>query len=234
MWYLVSFIFLLILYILGIVVIKNINKNKTIDILIPIIVFILYLVCVLYMYNKVGLNDWNFLNVLPTANVSPFMFFGVVVIFFIPDCIKKYVNTLISFLSLGMFCAGMINLIFNAIRDYNFYLNFVLDSLIHMLFSLYGIYLFKTRQVCVEKYKQVISGLIIIVVAVIMLILNLIFKTSFFGLSLYGDHNIYNVVLCKSSVLSAIVYFSGLMLVLIFGFIYQKLLFARYINKNMA
>lgn len=224
MWYLISLIILFFIYAIGIIFIKQINRNKIIDILIPILIFTLYLVCVLYLYNTAGISDWNFLNALPTANVSPFMFCSVIIIILLPENIKKYGYTLISFLSLGMFCAGAIALIFNAIRDYNFYWNFVLDSVIHVLLSLYGIYLAKTVQIFKTKNKQVISCFVIIFVALTMLILNLIFKTSFFGLSLNGGHNIYNVVLCNSSILSAIIYFVGLSIVLFSGYIFQKII----------
>ena len=50
-----------------------------------------------------------------------------------------------------------------------------------------------------------------------MLVLNLIFDTSFFGLSLRGKHNIYNNVLTNNSYLSAALYFFGLICVLLMG-----------------
>jgi hypothetical protein len=65
-----------------------------------------------------------------------------------------------------------------------------------------------------------------------MLVLNAIFKTAFFWLSLYGAHSIYNVVICKSSILSAILYFMGLMFVLLFGYFYQKFLEEIIYNKS--
>ena len=227
MWYLVSFFILTILYVFGIFLIKYINKNRMINMLIPVMIFSLYLVCLVYLFFKVGVHDWNFKNVLPTANISPFMFSLIVLIPMLPNHIKKHLNTLVSSLALGMFVAGSLTLLFNAWRDYNFYWNFFLDSFIHILFSLYGIYLYKTEQVFYEKKKQVLSSSIIVCVAVIMLILNLIFETSFFGLSLYGNHNIYNIVVCKNSILSAVIYFFGLICVLFFGLIYQKIIYQR-------
>ena len=66
--------------------------------------------------------------------------------------------------------------------------------------------------------------MLIIGVAVIMLILNLIFKTSFFGLSMYGNHNIYTIVICESSIISAIIYFEGLTILLGLGSLYLKVI----------
>ena len=57
-----------------------------------------------------------------------------------------------------------------------------------------------------------------------MLILNTVFDKAFFGLSLNGKHNIYNMVLTDSSLLSAVIYFLGLLLVLFLGFFYSKLM----------
>ena len=57
-----------------------------------------------------------------------------------------------------------------------------------------------------------------------MIILNLIFDTSFFGLSLRGKHSIYNMVLVSNSFLSAFIYFTGLAIVLAISFVLQKIL----------
>ena len=57
-----------------------------------------------------------------------------------------------------------------------------------------------------------------------MLVLNLIFKTAFFGLSLYGEHNIYNNRIFESGIVSALAYFWGLSFVLLAGYFYQKVL----------
>lgn len=57
-----------------------------------------------------------------------------------------------------------------------------------------------------------------------MLIVNLIFDTTYFGLSLYGKHTIYNTVLVEESWLSAVIYCVGLGSVLWLGYIYSLLM----------
>ena len=52
----------------------------------------------------------------------------------------------------------------------------------------------------------------------------LLFLESYFGLSLKGKHNIYNMVLVKNSYLSAFLYLFGLGAVLLLGYGYNKLL----------
>ena len=64
----------------------------------------------------------------------------------------------------------------------------------------------------------------IIGAAFFMMILNVIFDTAFFGLSLNGKHNIYNFVLTDNSYLSAALYFLGLLCVLGLGCLYSYLL----------
>ena len=53
-----------------------------------------------------------------------------------------------------------------------------------------------------------------------MMIVNVIFDTAFFGLSLNGKHNIYNFVLTNNAYLSAALYFFGLICVLGLGYLY--------------
>ena len=225
MYYLIAGIVLLVFYILAVLFIKTkVNQNKVLDVLFPVSIFLIYLFCLSRIYLDVGFSDWNFQNSLPTANVSPFMFSTVLIICILPSDIKKYARTLISLLAFGMVIAGMITMIFNYLRDYKFHLNIFLDSFVHILISLYGVYLLKTKQIYKETKKQMISGAVIVVVALIMLSLNLIFSTSFFGLSFTGSHNIYNVVVCKSAALSMVIYFIGLIVVLVSGMLYQKIL----------
>ena len=107
---------------------------------------------------------------------------------------------------------------------YKFHLHFVLDYTNHIILSLWGIYLIKSKQITLNRKDSNISSLILISIATIMLILNIIFDTAFFGLSLNGNHNIYNVVLVKNSYLSALIYYLGMLFVLSLGYIFQKLL----------
>lgn len=84
------------------------------------------------------------------------------------------------------------------------------------MLSLFGVYLVCSDMASLKRRDALIGGGIIVFAAVIMFILNLILHTSFFGLSLYGEHDIYNVVLTDSGIFSAALYFMGLLSVLIF------------------
>jgi hypothetical protein len=191
------------------------------------LIFTLYIIVMVRIYISVGFYEWNFQNILPVANVSPFMFALALVMHIFPQKIKKHIYLLISLLSVGMLLSATFNCIYNASINYKFHVHFLCDYLAHILLSLWGIYQIKSKQVTLCKKNSLISGAIIFGVAFTMLILNLIFDTAFFGLSLNGKHNIYNVVITKSSALSALVYFVGLGVVLLLGYFFSLLFAAK-------
>ncbi len=224
MLYLIVLLLLLTLYVATIFLMKKFTKTNLTNIIFLSVSYLCYLSLVLIVFLDVGINDWNFLNTLPTANVSPFMFSILPIYFVLPKTIKKYFLTLISLLSVGMLISVIFSCFYNFSIGYKFHPHFLLDYVAHMSLSLWGIYLVKSKQIALTKKECFIGGLIIVAVAFVMMILNVIFDTSFFGLSLNGKHNIYNKVLVENSYLSALIYFCGLTIVLVLGFLYNKLL----------
>jgi hypothetical protein len=194
--------------------------------------YLFYGYLVAYFYFDVGVKDWNFLNTLPTANVSPFMFFFSPFILFSPKKIRKYLFTLISLLSVGMALSTIVGCLGNCVANYKIHVHFIADCIAHILLSLWGIYLIKTKQTSISKKNCLVASAVIFGVALTMMGLNLLFDTAFFGLSLRGKHNIYNNVLVSSSYLSAFLYFLGLGIVLLLGFALQKLLLLKVWNKR--
>jgi hypothetical protein len=141
-----------------------------------------------------------------------------------PKAIRKYLLTLVALLSFGMAVAGLGGALGFMLRNYKFHWHTTMDCLAHILISLWGVYIVKSGQVELTPKKAIRSGAIIVSVAFIMFVLNLIYHKAFFGLSLYGEHNIYNVRLFENGVVSAIAYFLGLCLVLSTGYFYQKII----------
>lgn len=225
MKYLIVFAVLLAIYIVGVLLAKYLAKYKNVvNVLFVIAIFMSYLYIVRYMYYDVGPDDWNFRNTMPTANVSPFMFCLTPFILIMPKTIRKYLMTLVVLLSLGMVVAGLGGALGFVARNYKFHWHITMDCLAHVLISLWGVYLLKSGQVELTPKKAIRAGAIIVSVALIMLVLNLIYHKAFFGLSLYGEHNIYNVRFFESGVVSTIAYFLGLCFVLCTGYFYQKIL----------
>ena len=224
MLYIISAVILLVLYALTIRYMTLMRKTRLWNAIFTVLIFSYYIYVAVTVYRSVGFNDWNFKNVLPVANVSPFMFTLVPLIHLLPMKVKKHFYLLISLLSIGMLLSAILGCIYNASINYKFHVHFLSDYLAHVFLSLWGVYLVKSGQVSLTKKNCLISSSIIIGSALCMLILNLIFDTSFFGLSLRGKHNIYNNVLTESSYLSALLYFVGLSGVLGLGYLYSRLL----------
>ena len=212
---------------------KFTNKNIT-NFFFFIITYISYLSLALIIYLDVGFNDWNFQNVLPTANVSPFMFFIMPIYFILPKKLKQYFLLLISLLSVGMFLSPCVNCIYFHSISYAFHIHFVLDYIAHFSLFLWGIYIIKSHQVELNIKNTFVSAFCIISVATIMLILNVIFDTTFFGLSLNGKHTIYNQILVSNSYLSALIYFIGLIVVLLLGYTFQFIINKFSRRKNIT
>ena len=207
-------------------------KNQTItNLVFVLIIDICYLTVVIVALIKNGPNDWNFQNTLPTANISPFMFTVAPLFFVFPKTVKKYFALLISLLAVGMILSPSISCIHWLIVGYKFHVSFLFDYIAHFAMSLWGVYLIQSKQIDLKIKDSLISGSIIFAVAFTMIIINLIFDTSFFGLSLRGKHNIYNQVLVDNSYLSALIYFTALALLLVCGYLFQKLLMF-LINKR--
>ena len=224
MGYIITAVCLVAFYALAIWGMRYITKPSLVNALASTLIFSLYLYVVLHAYLSVGFYDWNFQNTLPTANVSPFMFSLMPLAWILPKKARGYFFLLISLLSFGMLCSSILSCAYNAARDYAFHLNFLADYVAHILLSLWGVYIVRSKQVVLTGRECVKSGALIVGVAFVMLILNLIFDTAFFGLSLTGKHNIYNVVLVKSSLLSAVLYISGLVAILFLGYAFNKIL----------
>ena len=217
-------------YILWVKNMGRIGCHRLVNIIASLSVYLMYLSLVYVVYSDVGFYDWNFQNTLPMANVSPFMFSVMPLTWILPKGAKKYLYLLISLLSVGMLFSAISSSLYNAIIGYKFHWHFMLDYVAHLILSAWGIYLVKSGQVTLCKRDCLISGSLIVGVAFVMMMLNVMLDTAFFGLSLNGKHNIYNNVIVDSSALSALIYFVGLVVVLLLGYGFNKILSKTYKN----
>lgn len=220
--YILSLLILLTIY-FGVIYLMKYMKNVCLwNFIFVILVHISYFSLVIKIGLDVGLHDWNFKNTLLTANVSPFMFTSLLLFYVLPKKIKKYYMTLISLLSVGFLLAVIFNASYFQSINYSFHYHFLFDYIAHLSLSLLGIYFIRSGQIDLSKKSSIIGGLIIITVAIIMMVLNIILDTSFFGLSLNGKHNIYNNVIVAHSYISALIYYCGLSAVLFLGYLVMK------------
>ena len=206
------------LFAVGLCLMKYIRNFKAPNIIFPVLVFALYLSLCIYVYKTdTDPTRWNFLNTLPIANISPFTFSIMPLLLILPKKAKEPIYLLISMMTIGMFFSTALGCIGNAVRNYNFHPHFMLDYMAHVVLAAYGVYLIRTGTAKFSIKNCLVSGSLIYGVAFVMLILNVIFDKAFFGLSLNGKHNIYNMVLVENSYLSALIYFVGLGAVLALG-----------------
>ena len=221
-FYLLALLLLCATYLATLFCMKYMKNHTVTNLVFVCLTVVPYVVRSVIIYNDVGLYDWNFTNTLPTANVSPFMFTLVAFVLLLPKKVKKPLFLLVSLLSVGMFLSSAGGCVYNAVINYKFHFHFLLDYVSHFALSLFGIYLVRSKQIDFSTKNCLISGGIIFACATVMLLLNVIFDTAFWGLSLNGKHNIYNVVVTSNSYLSAVLYYLGLGIILFGGYIVSR------------
>ena len=107
--YLITIFVFLIIYVVVFILMKRFTNKAITNLIFFLLVFPFYAAHLLVIYLEVGPKDWNFINSLPISNISPFMFFIVPLFFFLPPKVRKYFETSITLLSLGMLCAPIIS-----------------------------------------------------------------------------------------------------------------------------
>ncbi len=220
--YVISLAILNLIFLVFYFLILKYKAKCKINLVFILCIFTIYCATLLIQLLTQGSNSKAFIDTLPTSNISPFVFSTL------PLCLlnKKLQNLIFPlavFLSVGMLCSVEISH-YRFIHDklsYNFALS--LDGLNHILYVIFGIYLITTNQVKLNlKTFLSVCGTILSVVG-LMIVLNIVFQTSFFGLNFYGKHQIYNIVVCSSGIMSAVIYVTGLLLFLILGYLFQLL-----------
>jgi len=224
-YYIAAVLFSIVLYAAGLLFMKYLVQfRKFCDIDFPALIFILYFIEIVLLLVDVKIEDWSYLTLLPLGNVGPFMFFTLPFYFLLPKKVRKYVLTLVALLSPAMLLYGIMRGVTLVVAGTKAYASYVLDIICHVVFAVYGVYLVRSEQVDIDIKRSLIAGAILFGVSILMLILNAIFRTSFFGLSVYGEHNLYNIIYIKSAVLSIFVFFIAFAALLTIGYFFQKYL----------
>ena len=184
-------------------------------------IFTLYCITLLIQLLSQGSNSKAFIDTVPTSNISPFVFCTLPLCLF--KRLRNFIFPMIVFLSVGIILSVEIShyRFINENLEYNIALS--LDGLNHMLYALFGVYLVVSNQVQLSLKSFIYGCISILTIVATMILLNLIFHTSFFGLNLYGNHSIYDIVITTSSVLSSLIYVLGLIIFLFLGLLFQFL-----------
>ena len=222
---------LLAVYVAVLLNMKRMKNTKAVNFVFFAVTYLFYILYLLKLAEGVGIRNYYFYESLATANISPFMFSIMPLIYFSRKKPQAYLYALVSLLSVGMLLSLVLNAITYAVKDSPFGIIFAWDYIAHLSLSLWGVYLVVSRQVKLTRKNVLIGSGLIVGVCNLMLVLNLIFDTSFFGLSLRGKHHIYYNVITNSSYLSAMIFFVGLIVVLAMGYCYCKHLAKAVIKK---
>ena len=218
MGYIICLFALILVSVICILLMPKFRNTKLTNACFLAISFVCYVASLIRIYSDVGFFDWNFQNALPYSNVSPFMFASLLVYLFLPQKAKRYWALLIVLLVPGMFLSAALGCISRAAIHYKFHFHFLFDYVAHISLFLFGIYQVRSKQWAPTKKDCLWSGGMIVGVALLMLIVNLIFGTAFFGLALNEQYNIYNMKIVPNCYLSALLYFLGLCAVLVAGY----------------
>ena len=193
---------------------KNINikiANLTF-ILINTILFIGYYI-----------NDYyrkGFVESLTFDQISPFTFTMISASFLMNKKTKEYFLSSVAFLSIGMLIAMIVSPQQAYLVSYRLDANmlYVLDTLLHLNCSLFGIFLVSSGQVKlnVESLKKAFIWMYSVIALV--LILNFTFHLNYFGMGPYSKFGIYMFKLFDSYWVTLLVYLFGVALVLSLGY----------------
>lgn len=220
--------FTILIYTIGIIHLFKYYKKldtKLSNIIFSFIIFIPYIVLLYFAYKMSKQYNINaFVYSLPISNISPLMFTLTIVALIDIKILKKSIYNLYAYLIIGMGLAALLSDIGSLVQGIPYNIYRTMDSISHVSMSLFGIYLVLSNQIEINKKSFIKAVITIYSIVLTIIIINLIFDTSFFGLSLRGKHNIYQLVLTSNSFISLLIYITGLFGVLIVSYFIQKLI----------
>ncbi len=200
--------------------------NKYMNPKITNLVFIIINVLLFVAYN---INDFyrngKFIS-LTFDQISPFTFTTLPLSYLFSKKIKDAQFSAVAFLSFGMFIAMMISpqhaFLVSFRQDAT--MLFVLDTLLHLNCSLFGIYLISSGQVLLNGKSIKRAFIYMYSVIAFVVFMNFTFKLNYFSMGPYQDFSIYMFDFFDSYWVTLLVYVLGVALVLALGFQFNYIL----------
>ena len=158
--------------------------------------------------------------------ISPFMFTTLPLSFLMREKIRDaYLHTA-ALLSLGMFVAAIVSPQEAYLSSYKMDANmlYVLDTLLHINFSLFGAYLFISNTIKIDFKSIKKAAIFLYSVIIFAVICNFLFHKNFFGMGYYANYGIYMIRIFETYWATLIVYILGVFLVLMLGYEYVYIL----------
>ena len=168
------------------------------------------------MYDLRG-GKFNFLTL---ENISPLICTVIVSTPFMAKWLKGYANAAVAFLSFGMFVAMFVTPEVEYIFNYNEDANFVhvSEAACHLIMAFYGYYLVLSGKVELNL-KNYSKSLVFIYSAIAFgIFINIFFKKSNFGMSVYGNYSIYFIDIFGSFLATLVAYLFGVLATITAGF----------------
>lgn len=181
-----------------------------------VITDIVFFFCWNYACFHVGWLDDGFMTL---DNISPLMFTLTMFIYFMKDGVREHCFSAIACLSFGMFCAMLISPERAYLFDFTHEASFLYTTEVfcHMHASLFGIYLFMTRQVKADFKHWLQAILFMYSIITFGVFLNYVFHKSFFGMDPYGGYAIYFLDIFGTFETTLLAYYLGVLVVLTLG-----------------
>ena len=184
------------------------------------VIFVVTDILFFFCWNLAGYErGWMKDRFMTLDNISPMMCTMIGLLFFMSPKVAQHCKCAVAFLSFGMFCAMLISperaYLFSFDEQADFL--YASEALCHMIMALFGAYLILSKQVKLNSKDFFKSAVFVYSIVGFGVLLNFIFKKDFFGMTPYGDYNIYGVRLFGSFWATLLGYLVGIFLVLLFG-----------------
>lgn len=209
----------------GFILIPTLAKKKNyrnINTYFCVAISIFYFLTILVSSFKLNRN--NLQMVTPLSNVSPLLFTLSFVCIFLNDSIRNKLFKFMCLFNFFMLVAGFISASYALSMGANYFKFSIYDELAHLTYGVFAFYLLATDQVKLNKKDLVWSIIGMLGFVAIIFVINLVFNTSFFGLCLNDQYNIYGQKMFDNCHASNIVYVFSLVTVMAIGYGFTKLI----------
>ncbi len=220
--YLINMIVGIIYIILGLYIFnkcKNLNDNLILFLL-SLIIVIAYILTILFSIKPAF--GYNMQFVYPISNVSPFLFTLVFISIFLSSKYKHILYKFFIMFWIAMLIAAFFTSFLCLIQSFPSYNFIYTDVYSHATFFLLTYYIIKNNIVKLSKKDFIYSYIFILCLILLIVIINLIFNRSFFGLALNDLCNIYGYKLFINPYTNLILYTLGLSIIMYGNYLLYK------------
>lgn len=211
--------------ILGVIFVRKVAKQSNKKMMIFYFSFLISFFYIAGIFTSATrFNNYNLRMLTPLSNVSPFLFSLSLVSIFVSNKVRNRIFKLFVIFNFVMIIAGFLSDGFAIFVNSSYYTFVIFDLLSHVTFGLFTYYLIIAGEFELTKKDFIIDFVTIGFVVLLAFVLNLFFGTSFFGLCLNEEYNIYGMKIFDNYHLSNIVYICCLTVVMFAGYFLYKLI----------